>query len=168
MSNYTEFELKREEVRGIFTIGVIAAIIGYWQFYSHIVSALEKTTNGALILVTIDYVFIVLLVFWGLYILLTALSLSPSNSPSQFDSLFRALKMDALLFYWVGSFVTVALFAFFLFFIAAYFISTLTEQEFGGLVATVGLVEFLLVMFRARIERWLKELEGRQRYPEYD
>ena len=106
MSNYSEEELKREEVRGLFAIGVIASIIAYWQLYPHITKILVRSVNGALVLITADTVFIILLWFWGLYILLTAVSMKTWPKKSAFDVVFDSMKSSALLMYWIGSFVT--------------------------------------------------------------
>jgi hypothetical protein len=104
---WTDEELRREEVRGIFALGVLATILGYLTYSK----GLSYPTG---IFSQILYVFlqpfaIIIFVLWGGYVLLTAISMSGTNLARDVDSLKKGLKAGARLVFYMGSILTLVL-----------------------------------------------------------
>jgi hypothetical protein len=108
MANWTREELQREEVRGIFALGVLAVIVSYWQLYSEIEEHLGASTYGGLTIDGFDYLSDYLLLFWGMYVLLTAVSMTDQRSPA-FAAIFATLKNIASTMFWFGSVSTIGI-----------------------------------------------------------
>jgi len=96
---WEEKELHREEVRGVFTIGVIAAILS--------VKLIIGETNVQVVGISVSTILYILALNWSIYAFLTALSLSedgfnPNTDKKMIALLTIAKRVGRALFEWGG------------------------------------------------------------------
>jgi hypothetical protein len=102
---WNDEELRREEVRGIFALGVLATILGYLAYskgFSH-----PTDIYSQVLYVFLQPFAIVILVLWGGYVLLTAMSLTGWNPTTDRDQLRAAFRFGGWLLFYSGSVVTI-------------------------------------------------------------
>jgi hypothetical protein len=90
MPVWTEKDIRLEELRGVFAIGMIATLVAYWELHSKVLAFYANSLPGYFAVWGLNYVSIILMLLWGLYILLTAASMSFSTG--KFDTVFRMLR----------------------------------------------------------------------------
>lgn len=162
---WNEQRVTRETLRSTLAIGILAALLVFWGLHSRIVNTIQTNLNGIVVVVFVDYLSVLLIVFWGGYLLLTAISISPWEERSGiFDPIFEACRTTALMLYWLGSFTTMGLGTYF-FVIFAYIdlIGLRSNQRIGlAFFALAGLIA--LVVFRKEIRRRLRKRRPRPSY----
>jgi hypothetical protein len=98
-------ELQREQVRGVFALGVLASIIAYLAYRSNL--KLPATNASASNLFGfLDITSFILLTLWGVYIVMIAISMTFWSAKSPFGTILRACKSFGRFCFYLGSFTT--------------------------------------------------------------
>ena len=95
-------ELKKEQIRGVFAIGVLATLFGYQTVKNLLPSSI---ISGALI----NLVTIFLGVFWGIYIICIAFSMIIWEPSGKVESILKWFKHFAGMMFYFGSVFTLTL-----------------------------------------------------------
>ena len=91
MTKWTPGELRREEVRGVFAIGVVAILITWRQLpEAEIVDVTIPFSSEVIVTFNVNYAINMLTLVWALYIVLIAVSLG--------ENLFKAGRIRNLIF----------------------------------------------------------------------
>lgn len=134
-------------------------LLVYWQFHAQIASIVETSssgTTGGLIILTMNIVSVVLLLFWGGYIMLMAMSISTSTKRSQFDHLLNTLKDSGRTLFWFGSLVTFCYAVLLVVSISVLDVLQMTTVPGWFQTAAIGLLTAIVM---ALILRWLAKSE---------
>ncbi len=105
---WTTEELHREEVRGVFVLGVIAILFGFYQTDAVKAIFSSGSTYGGILL---NSVTVYLVAFWGLYVVCTAMSFASWKAGSVGLQILTGLKSLASFFFYLGATLTLALVA---------------------------------------------------------
>jgi len=149
MAVWKDDELRREEVRGVFVIGVLALLFGFYQ--TDAVKSLFSSASpvNAVILNTITAM---LVTFWGLYIVLTAVSMLAWNPGTKLAAVLRGVKDGAQTMFLIGiveTFVILAILG-----PIAYYQSVLQNPSYFEIYLAAGIVIFVGLGLALGVSRW--------------
>lgn len=86
LSVWEKPELEKEQVRAVFTVGVLAILFGYQQIKG---SFSGSSSSGAFF---VDILTLILLMYWGIYVASTAISMVTWSPTRRFESILRGFK----------------------------------------------------------------------------
>ena len=97
---WTKDELEREQVRGVFALGILAALLAYGTVRSN---APPKDA----IEISVDFIGLMLLGFWGIYVTATAISMTSWFATGYWKSTLLIFKSAGQVAFFIGSIETV-------------------------------------------------------------
>lgn len=108
---WTEEDLRREEVRGLFVFGVLATILGYYSASKSSLSSFfgEAPPLSGLIVNIVSTLF---LTFWGFYVVATVFSMMDWGAKGRYATVLRGLKQLGRMMFLLGVFESLVFVAF--------------------------------------------------------
>lgn len=149
---WEDAELQREQVRGVFALGVIASIIAYLTYRNNVKI---PTTNVAVtsLFTFLDLGSFILLSMWGIYVVMIAVSMTFFSSSRPFAIILRGFKSLGRFCFYLGSFSTLV---FGLYYVPLFYYQTFQTENLPNqivfIIVIVGSLSALLILrFRRRL-----------------